>query len=64
VPRDVVDGAEVAAAVDDGEDTSLVFLDMGKDDDDDDGADVERRRSILDAVLMNGDSMMDTSRRD
>jgi len=63
VPRDVVDGAEVAAAVDDDEDTSLVFLDMGKDDDDD-GADVERRRSILDAVLMNGDSMMDTSRRD
>ena len=63
MPRDVVDGAEVAAAVDDGEDTSLVFLDMGKDDDDD-GADVERRRSILDAVLMNGDSMMDTSRRD
>ena len=63
MPRDVVDGAEVAAAVDDDEDTSLVFLDMGKDDDDD-GADVERRRSILDAVLMNGDSMMDTSRRD
>ena len=61
MPRDVVDGAEVAAAVDDDEDTSLVFLDMGKDDD---GADVERRRSILDAVLMNGDSMMDTSRRD